>query len=49
MMDWDEFEKRGAERRERRLYPRRADRVTVIVGVLLMCAVAFWIAWGVKA
>lgn len=48
-MDWDEFERRGEERRQRRDYPPRADRLTVVLGCVIFCIVVFWIVWGLMA
>lgn len=48
-MDPDEFDRRGRERRERRDFPPRADRLTIIVGCVIFFLVIFWIVWGVMA
>jgi hypothetical protein len=44
-VDWDEFERRGEERRERRDY-KRTDRVSVALGALLFGLIVFWVVWG---
>lgn len=50
LMDWDEFEERGAERRRKRtIYPKRSDRLSVAVGAGIGFLVILWIVWGVAA
>ncbi len=50
VMDWDEFEQRGAERRRNRsIYPKRSDRLSVAVGAGIGFLVILWIVWGVTS
>ena len=48
-LEWDEFERRGEERRTRRDFPPRTDVVSVILGALLFGLIIFWVVWGLAA
>jgi hypothetical protein len=48
-VEWDEFEKRGAERRENRRDYKRTDRVSVALGALLFGLIIFWVVWGLMS
>lgn len=45
-MDWDEFVRRGEERRERRDFPPKMDRVTLALSVVLGGLLVLFVVWG---
>lgn len=48
-MDWDEFERRGKERRRRRDFPPKMDAFTAVLSAVLFFLLILWCVWGVMS